>query len=128
MRSPAPNRRASQDGFTLIELLVVMAIVTVLAGSLVVVMPKLRTRAMNNAARSDITHLSLALDMYKEDIGAYPSAPYISSQAGYEPDPIDGVLFRALTDRNADSPTSDEQRSLADVRGKVVILYFLDYT
>jgi hypothetical protein len=33
-----------------------------------------------------------------------------------------------LPDRNPDSPTADETRSLSDVRGKVVILYFLDYT
>jgi len=64
-------------------------------------MPKLRTRAMINAAKSDIELIANALTMYHEDLGAYPEAPYSSFQTSYEPNPIDGVLYRALVDRNA---------------------------
>ncbi len=91
-----------RSGFTMAEMLVVMAIITVLAASLVIIVPKLRTRAMVAAAGSDIQQLSMVLEQVNEDMGRYPSKPYTP------PDPdnprpedyIDHVLYKTLTDPN----------------------------
>ncbi|MFC1805749.1 prepilin-type N-terminal cleavage/methylation domain-containing protein [Planctomycetota bacterium] len=80
--------------FTMAEMLVVMAIITILAGSLAIVIPKLRTYAMAKRAGSDIQIMSMALESYKEDIGRYPTAPYGSSYAC-------DVLYEALTNPKA---------------------------
>jgi prepilin-type N-terminal cleavage/methylation domain-containing protein len=98
-RRPSPSA-----GFTLVELLVVMAILTVLAASLVVVIPKLRTGAMIKRARADIEGISTALTMYREDTGFYPVAPYKTTDINYEPEPADAVLYKALVERNAGGP------------------------
>lgn len=69
MRSPRERR-----GFTLIELLVVIAIIATLAG---VVAPALFGnvgRAKATAARSQLEIFALALDAYRLDMGAYPTA------------------------------------------------------
>ena len=96
-----PHRRPLHAGFTLIELLVVMAILTVLAASLVVIIPKLRTGAMVKRARADIEGITTALTMYHEDTGHYPVAPYRTVDPAFEPVPADNVLYDALVDRNA---------------------------
>ncbi len=67
---PRPRR----DGFTLIELLVTIAIIATLAA---IVAPALFGNvgaARQNAARSQIQILSLALDAYRVDNDAYPSS------------------------------------------------------
>lgn len=64
----------NQRGFTLIELLVVIAIIATLAG---VVAPALFGnvgRAKSTAARSQVEIFALALDAYRLDMGAYPTA------------------------------------------------------
>ena len=60
------------DGFTLIEILVVMAIIAMLA---VMVAPNLfnqQAGAMRDVARTEISTLEAALDIYRLDIGEYP--------------------------------------------------------
>jgi len=63
-----------QSGFTLIELLVVMAILALLAG---LVGPKLMNalgESKSKAARVQIEQLGGALDMYRLDVGRYPTS------------------------------------------------------
>ena len=65
--------RAKQKGFTLIELLVVLAILAMLAG---LVGPKVMNAlgsSKSKAARVQIEDLGAALDMYRLDMGKYPS-------------------------------------------------------
>ena len=67
------NKRLKRnDGFTLIEILVVMAIIAMLA---VMVAPNLfnqQAGAMRDVARTEISTLEAALDIYRLDIGEYP--------------------------------------------------------
>ena len=67
------NKRLQQDdGFTLIEILVVMAINAMLA---VMVAPNLfnqQAGAMRDVARTEISTLEAALDIYRLDVGEYP--------------------------------------------------------
>jgi len=72
MRNKIFDIRRSQ-GFTLLELLVVMVILVMLAG---LVAPNLMEKfgqAKSKAAKLDIEELSSDLDMYKLDVGRYPS-------------------------------------------------------
>ena len=62
------------DGFTLIEILVVMAIIAMLA---VMVAPNLfnqQAGAMRDVARTEISTLEAALDIYRLDVGEYPDS------------------------------------------------------
>jgi len=61
--------------FTLVELLVVIAIIGILSTLSVVAFNSARSKARDSRRLSDIHNLSLALEMYYNDFGAYPSAP-----------------------------------------------------
>jgi general secretion pathway protein G len=70
--TPVRRRRATR-GFTLIELLLVLVILAVLAA---VVVPKFTGRseqAKLAAAKTDISMLDNALDLFEQDTGRYPS-------------------------------------------------------
>ena len=71
----APRRRPGRAaGFTLIELLLVLVILAVLAA---VVVPKFTGRseqAKLAAAKTDVSMLDNALDLYEQDNGRYPSS------------------------------------------------------
>ncbi|MDE2126403.1 MAG: type II secretion system major pseudopilin GspG [Armatimonadetes bacterium] len=65
--------RKSAAGFTLIELIVVIVILAIMAA---VVIPRVIGRAQDariSSAMSDIKSFDDALDMYKADIGEYPT-------------------------------------------------------
>jgi len=64
-------RRAA--GFTLIELLVVLAIIGLLAGLVGPQVIKHLGESKSKAAKVQIEDLSAALDMYKLDVGRYPT-------------------------------------------------------
>lgn len=64
----------TQTGFTLIEILVVMAIISMLA---IMVAPNLfrqQAGAMRDVARTEISTLEAALDIYRLDVGEYPNS------------------------------------------------------
>jgi general secretion pathway protein G len=67
-------RLQRSNGFTLIEILVVMAIIAMLA---VMVAPNLfnqQAGAMRDVARTEISTLEAALDIYRLDVGEYPDS------------------------------------------------------
>jgi general secretion pathway protein G len=65
--------RRAQRGFTLIELLVVLAIIGLLAGLVGPQIIRHLGESKTKTARLQIEELSSALDMYRLDVGRYPS-------------------------------------------------------
>lgn len=66
--------RTSTSGFTLAELLLVVVIIGILAGVMIVRLSGRSDDARIASAKSDIKGaLSLALDLFEQDTGRYPS-------------------------------------------------------
>lgn len=67
------NSMKNRKGFTLLELLVVLGIIAMLAGIVGPQVMKHMGAAKIKAAKVQIEDISTALDMYKLDVGNYPS-------------------------------------------------------
>jgi general secretion pathway protein G len=63
----------TQTGFTLLELLVVLGIIAMLAGIVGPQVMKHMGESKTKAARVQIEDLAATLDMYKLDLGTYPT-------------------------------------------------------
>jgi len=69
-----PNKN-HYSAFTLVELLVVIAIIGILSTLSTVALNSARSKARDSRRLSDIHNISLALEMYYSDFGAYPVFP-----------------------------------------------------
>lgn len=68
------KRNSKIRGFTLIELLLVIVIIGVLAGMIVTSLSGRSQQAQVTRAQADIRgSLSLALDLFEQDVGRYPT-------------------------------------------------------
>jgi general secretion pathway protein G len=67
------NRFVSAAGFTLIELLVVLVILGLLAGLVGPQVMKYLGGAKSDSARLQVEQLGAALDMYRIEVGRYPT-------------------------------------------------------
>lgn len=65
--------KPDEKGFTLLELLVVLGIIALLAGIVGPQVMKHMGASKTKAARVQIEDLAAALDMYKLDVGKYPT-------------------------------------------------------
>ncbi|KJV06619.1 type II secretion system major pseudopilin GspG [Methylocucumis oryzae] len=66
-------KKQTQAGFTLLELLVVLGIIAMLAGIVGPQVMKHMGESKTKAAKVQIEDLAATLDMYKLDVGHYPS-------------------------------------------------------
>ncbi len=74
-RMPSQRKKppGSRDGFTLVELMVVLVILALLASFAVPQVMKYLGRAKTNAAKIHVHRLGSVLDLYRLDMGRYPS-------------------------------------------------------
>ncbi|MDH3659743.1 MAG: type II secretion system major pseudopilin GspG [Alphaproteobacteria bacterium] len=74
-RQPAPShrRRKGEAGFTLIELLVVLVILGLLAALATPQVLKYLGTAKSEVAATQVSNLASILDLYRLEVGAYPS-------------------------------------------------------
>ena len=70
---PRPDPAARERGFTLLELLVVIAILGLLVGLVAPAAMQQLGSAKEKIAHQSIERLAVVLDMYKLDVGNYPS-------------------------------------------------------
>lgn len=68
-RSP----RSVEDGFTLLEILVVIVIIGLLIGLVAPAVLRQLGNARNSVAKQSIERLGSVLDLYKLDVGSYPT-------------------------------------------------------
>src|SRR3989344_5255329 len=75
------NRRGymSQSGFTLIELLVVIAIIGILSSVVLASLNSARQKGRDARRVSDIKQLQLALELYYDANGRYPSSTTVAA-------------------------------------------------
>jgi len=66
-------RTAGQAGFTLIELLVVLVILGLLAAFAAPQVLKYLGRAKTDAAKAQVQNIASILDLYRLEVGSYPS-------------------------------------------------------
>ena len=66
-------RRTSEDGYTLMELLVVLAILGFLAAMVTPQVLKYLDRSRIGTAKTEVANISSALELYKLDVGRYPT-------------------------------------------------------
>jgi prepilin-type N-terminal cleavage/methylation domain-containing protein len=71
-------RSEASGGFTLIELVMVMSIIGVLAGALVLIIPRGTERARDTQRKSDLSQYRAALELFaNKNNGYYPVRPQI---------------------------------------------------
>jgi prepilin-type N-terminal cleavage/methylation domain-containing protein len=66
--------RQNQKGFTLIEVLIVVAIIGILTAILVANYNDARKNSRDKIRKSDLKTIQLSLELYKAQVGSYPSA------------------------------------------------------
>ncbi len=74
MKRSASIHRRRETAFTLVEMLLVLVILATLAA---IVIPKMAGRSQQakvTAAKSDISSIGMALDLYEADNGSYPKS------------------------------------------------------
>ena len=71
--TPLPQHRPTQGGFTLVELLVVLVILGLLASVATPRVIKFIGGAKTDTARVQLEQLSGALDLFRLEVGRYPS-------------------------------------------------------
>ena len=67
------NRTGAEAGFTLLELLVVIAILGLLIGLVAPAVLRQLGNARNSVAKQSIARIGGILDLYKLDVGGYPT-------------------------------------------------------
>jgi prepilin-type N-terminal cleavage/methylation domain-containing protein len=77
--------KRNEGGFTLIELLIVIIILAILAAIVVFAVGTTGTNAVTASCNADAKTFETALESYKAEVGAYPGASTLNSNAVNEP-------------------------------------------
>jgi type II secretion system protein G len=97
-------------GFTLVELLVVIAIIGILSSVVIVSMNSSRAKARDAKRVSDIKQFQLALAVYQDANGGYPTDIYGSALTSYMPtlpkDPSNSANYRYAYYPTSGTPTT----------------------
>lgn len=73
-RSPDFQRHGGEAGYSLVELLVALSIIVLIAGVAVPQVMRYQDRAKSDTTRVEIDNIGTTLEMYRLDVGRYPSA------------------------------------------------------
>jgi len=84
----------NQTGFTLIELLVTIAIIGILSAIGIITLMNARERARDTKRRADLNSVRLALELYYDAQGAYPSHETFLGFSGFST--TGNVVYDAL--------------------------------
>ncbi|MBL4869490.1 MAG: type II secretion system major pseudopilin GspG [Robiginitomaculum sp.] len=68
------QKSENEDGFTLVEVMVTMVIIGLLTTFVVINVLPAQDKAMQQKAKTDISTLEQAIEMYKLDMGKYPES------------------------------------------------------
>ena len=91
LRSRADHKNVIEQGFTLVELLIVIVILGVLAGIVVFAVGNLTSNTKTNACATEKSTITTALESYKAQTGAYPTALGAGGAGHTAMDLLDGV-------------------------------------
>jgi type II secretory pathway pseudopilin PulG len=128
--TPRPTREtralsgpAAPRAFTIIEVLIVISIIIVLAGLILATSGYVQTKGKRSRAEAEIAAISAALENYKADNGAYPSAAASTDSLAANVDPGGGdplnatfldsskYLYKSLSGDSDDDPTTTSAAS-----------------
>jgi len=68
------SKKTARQGFTLVELMLVLVILVAIAGTGVMLYGQIQNRAFNGIAQTEIQALTKAVDLYRINVGVYPTA------------------------------------------------------
>ena len=91
--------RNFRSAFTLVELLVVISIIGVLAGIMVVTIPKAMDAGKKTKVKGDLTAIVAAVKAYKQEYGRWPGSAAATNDATFQ-DKDSKSLLSALSGTN----------------------------
>lgn len=88
MKNKSPEQHRNEDAFTLTELLVVIAIIGILAGMLLPALSKVKTRAKEVTARTEMANLGTSINAYYNEYNTLPASSAAVAAAGALQNPL----------------------------------------
>ncbi|MBI1388788.1 MAG: type II secretion system protein GspG [bacterium] len=103
-------RRERENAFTLVELLLVVTIIGILAGAVLVNIGGQTEKAKITRAKSDISTIETALNLYEIQIGQYPTTDQGLQALIEDPGGVEGWNKPFLNKKNFRDPWGNDYR------------------
>jgi type II secretion system protein G len=100
-----------KKGFTLIEMLIVIVIIGVLAAALIPRISSSKNKATNIAIEKNVRDINMALTIYQQDKGSYPTSSTCSTSTSTFSDCSLASVSSLLTTYISSIPTTDISRA-----------------